>query len=455
MAYPIYLTIGNIPKDIRQKPSCHAQILIRYIPMTSLQGITSKAGRRQALGNLFHACMENVLSLITSYGGLGVAIVSADGIWHCCHPILAAFVGDYPEQALVTCTYNGCCPKCKVPENQLGEYSAFPPHVQTDALSTYHLANGDASTFHRACREAGLKPIFCPFWVSHQFTNIFLSITPDILHQMLQGVMKHIIKWLSCSTIFGPVNIDVRCQCLLPNHSITPLTKGISTLSCVTGKEHKNICHILLGLVISLSLLGGQASSCIIKAVRALLDFLYLAQFPSHTTDTLCCLQDSLKLFYNNKMVFVDLGTRGNFHIPKLHSLLHYESSIQLFGTTDNYNTEQTERLHIDFTKDTYRATNHKDEYMQMTIWLERQEKVQQHVASVERQQQEQPRVDTRIPIGLPKPHYGLLKMTQHPTIKSVSFGNLSRKYGAHCFLDTLAGFIACKNYPGTLGLTL
>jgi hypothetical protein len=24
MAYPVYLTIGNIPKDIRQKPSRHA-----------------------------------------------------------------------------------------------------------------------------------------------------------------------------------------------------------------------------------------------------------------------------------------------------------------------------------------------------------------------------------------------------------------------------------------------
>jgi hypothetical protein len=50
-----------------------------------------------------------------------------------------------------------------------------------------------------------------------------------------------------------------------------------------------------------------------------------------------------------------------------------YALLIQLFGTTDNYNTEQSECLHIDFTKDTYRATNHKDEYSQMTKWLEGQ----------------------------------------------------------------------------------
>ncbi|KAH9056273.1 hypothetical protein EDB87DRAFT_1545019, partial [Lactarius vividus] len=79
---------------------------------------------------------------------------------------------------------------------------------------------------------------------------------------------------------------------------------------------------------------------------------------------------------HNNKAVFVDLGVCEHFNIPKLHSLMHYSPSIALFGTTDNYNTEQTERLHIDFTKDAYHATNHKDEYPQMTLWLERREKL-------------------------------------------------------------------------------
>ena len=37
------------------------------------------------------------------------------------------------------------------------------------------------------------------------------------------------------------------------------------------------------------------------------------------------------------------------------------------------------ERLHIDFTKDAYRASNKKDELSQMTVWLERKEKVLRH----------------------------------------------------------------------------
>ena len=447
MAYPIYLTIGNIPKEIRRKPSCHAHILIGYIPTTKLAGIESKAKRRRALANLFHSCMRHVLGPIGYVSETGVAMMSGDGIWRRCHPIFAIFVGDYPEQALVTCTFNGRCPKCLVSPDELGKYELFPLRTQRSVIDTYHLAETDLSNFYRTCREAKLKPVIKPFWETFPLVDIFVSITPDILHQMLQGVMKHLIGWLV--SIFGASAIDARCKSIPPNHKILLFTKGITTLSRVSGKEHKKMCAILLGLIVDLPVPGGRDSSCVVKAVRALLDFLHLAQFQCHTSDTLCRLMDSLTAFHNNKAVFIDLGIRENFNIPKLHSLVHYASSIRLFGTTDNYNTEQSERLHIDLAKEAYRSTNRKDEYAQMTTWLERREKVQQHVTSVDLRQNHLQNIRTRTPIGPLHVRAQSIKIAQNPTKKAVPFPDIFSKYGASIFLDALGDFIAIINNPG------
>ncbi|KAG1816750.1 uncharacterized protein BJ212DRAFT_1221466, partial [Suillus subaureus] len=61
------------------------------------------------------------------------------------------------------------------------------------------------------------------------------------------------------------------------------------------------------------------------------------------------------------------------------HTTRHYSAMIMMFGMMDNYNTEYTERLHIDFAKDTYCTTNHKDEFVQMMQWLKHKEKIMHH----------------------------------------------------------------------------
>ena len=192
---------------------------------------------------------------------------SGNGIWQRCHPIFASFVGDYQEQFLVTCTYNGQCPKCKVPLGQLGEYQTFPRRIQSTVIDTYQLSDADVHTFNRACHETGMKPVYHPFWETLPLADIFLSITPDILYQMFQGMVKCLVEWLI--QIFGAAVIDARCRMIPPNHKITLFTKGITPLSSPSGHEHKKMCSILLGLIIDLPVPGGYNSTRIIKAVRA------------------------------------------------------------------------------------------------------------------------------------------------------------------------------------------
>ncbi|KAF8988128.1 hypothetical protein BDQ17DRAFT_1393427 [Cyathus striatus] len=152
-------------------------------------------------------------------------------------------------------------------------------------------------------------------------------ITPDILHQLFQGVIKHVIGWV-CSAV-GDTKIDAKCQHLPLNHHICSFMKGICNLSHVTGTEHDQISQFLLALVLDIQFPGhpGISNQCLVQAVQAILDFVQLARYLVHTDETLGLLNTALQYL----------------------------------------------------AKDAYSATNGKDEFCQMTLWLERKERVFQH----------------------------------------------------------------------------
>jgi hypothetical protein len=264
-----------------------------------------------------------------------------------------------------------------------------------------------------------------------------------VLHQLHQGVVKHLVGWLVAE--FGSVELDARCRTMPPNHNIRHFSKGISKLKRASGKEHAAVARILLGLIAGLPVSNGYSPDRLVRATRAILDFLYLAQLPSHNNETLQDLDNALATFHANKSIFVDLGIREDFNLPKLHSLLHYVSSIKLFGTTDNYNTEHSERLHIDLAKDAYAATNRKDELAQMTMWLERKEKIAQFNAIVKWRLLGRPPPPSKPP---PTVHRTRVQMTREP-VAQVPLKKIISKYGAKDFYNALATFLVRHENPG------
>ncbi|KAF7425010.1 hypothetical protein PC9H_010321 [Pleurotus ostreatus] len=113
---------------------------------------------------------------------------------------------------------------------------------------------------------------------------------------------------------------------------------------------------------------------------------------------------------------------------------------------------ESTEHLHIDFAKDTYAATNHKDEFPQMTAWLERREKVLFHEKFIEWRL-------TAVATAHPSPGYWeppdrslalSHHLMKHPTRKAVPIELISPPsgYGATFFRSALARYLIHKKHP-------
>ncbi|KIY60855.1 hypothetical protein CYLTODRAFT_363630 [Cylindrobasidium torrendii FP15055 ss-10] len=207
-----------------------------------------------------------------------------------------------------------------------------------------------------------------PFWKDLPFTDIHLSQTPDVLHQLYQGVLKHIISW--CQTLLTEEELDRRIRRLPRALGLRHFKNGISALSQISGSERKNMGKILLVCIVD------RMSKKAVTAVRAILDFIHLAQYRTHDDETLGYMEAALQRWRDNKDYFISVKIRDHFCIPKFHSLVHYVKMIRYFGTTDNFNTEMFERLHIEFAKKGWRASNHRDEFPQMCTWVTRLESI-------------------------------------------------------------------------------
>ncbi|SJL16686.1 uncharacterized protein ARMOST_20215 [Armillaria ostoyae] len=207
-AWPVYLTIGNISKEVRREASSYATVLIGYLPVGKFDCYTDKA-RQFARYQLFHHCMSIIMKSVAEAGRKGTAITCTDGFIRNAWPILAAYVADYPEQCLIACCKENRCPICTVTPNQRGENCSCPYHdLQSTLDMLKRKGRGKSSpAFNKQWEDLGLRPVFQPFWQDLPFLNIFQVFTPDLLHQLHKGVFKdHLVQW--CMTLIGKNEMD-------------------------------------------------------------------------------------------------------------------------------------------------------------------------------------------------------------------------------------------------------
>ena len=113
-----------------------------------------------------------------------------------------------------------------------------------------------------------------------------------------------------------------------------------------------------------------------VQAIRAFLEFCYIARRNVHDTHSLTALEDALQQFHHHREIFRTSGIRANgFNLPRQHSLNHYLKLIRAFGAPNGLCSSITESKHIKAVKEPWRRSSRFEALHQMLLTNQRLDK--------------------------------------------------------------------------------
>jgi len=122
-AWPVYVTIGNILSQMRNRPIKMPILLLALLPV--LPKFTGESARtneahRQMNADVLRTLFDLVLAPLQLVVQEGKVMDCADGKTGLRFPILSAWIVDHAEHAALHRIGSRSCPKCEVPCKELG-----------------------------------------------------------------------------------------------------------------------------------------------------------------------------------------------------------------------------------------------------------------------------------------------------------------------------------------------
>ena len=373
----VYMSCGNIKKAIRSKLTAQCWLLVAQIPVAKFEPIEFQGILTR---NLYHQCMDVVTARLKEHSHVPIELVDAGGFVRFVRTFLLAHLADNPEQQLIACVSANQSPVSVAQFYQLGDPEAHTPrHGAKTIRSISTLPIGPDISLRRLEREAkraGLNGVREPFWRDWRFADPSTFLSPDALHQLHRMFLDHPVKWVR--KLVGDAEIDKRMSVLQKRIGFRHFRNGFTRFKQHTGREQRDIERVFIGVIAGHKSINPR----IMTALRALLDFIYLAQYESHSSDTLRYLRDALNRFHSHKEALSAAGVRdgkrrkGLFNIKKVEMMHHVPRFVERLGSVMQYSTDQTEHCHISMAKVPYEATNKKNYANQICRYLDRLEKI-------------------------------------------------------------------------------
>ena len=137
VAWPIYMTVGNIHSSVRSAPSNNAWILVALLPCppscTSNNAAELREYQKVKSANL-HTILDQILNPLVSVKDNGMYLRCADGNTRLAFPRTCAWLADYLEYTKLLNLVSKGCPVCEIATVHLGDFkeSGCPSLALTD-----------------------------------------------------------------------------------------------------------------------------------------------------------------------------------------------------------------------------------------------------------------------------------------------------------------------------------
>ena len=381
VAHPLLISLANLSMEFRNKALNHSFLLLALLPIVKF--IQKKKKIRGMLdARLYHHCLDVVLAPLKAAAQLGVMLSDPLGNIRWCFTPLASFIVDTPEAQLISCAGGKSSPVTKAYHEHFGDDFRHPSRTGSSTLDIINKINGTPTAlesvekYEKIAKSYRLNGVQLPFWRDWPLSSdpsTFLTSEP--LHHWHKLFWDHDIRW--CIHAVGAAEIDFRFSVLHNRTGYRHFKEGISQLKQVTGREQRDIQRYVLVVI------ADAVPPQFLIAIRALLEFRYLAQSPV-INETVCeQISNALSLFHQHKQAILDAGARRgkkdvilHWQIPKLELLQSVVSGIRLNGVACQWSADFTEHAHIDVVKEPVRSGNNRGFETTICRYLDRLEKI-------------------------------------------------------------------------------
>ncbi|KAG1856535.1 hypothetical protein C8R48DRAFT_775939 [Suillus tomentosus] len=376
--HPLFLTIGNIQADVHMKATSHAWQCTAFMPTPTF--VVNSDFQTLLRARLWHKCMDLVCSNLKVAARVGEYMVDPSARMRYCFTPLISHVADLPEQLMIACVMKNSSPVTTATHKEFGDETPHPPRNGSDTYTLIQqLCNRvdpwNLIVFVREAKKLHLSGVHLPYWRNWRHSNPARFLTPEILHALHKFFFDHVLKWIK--QIMGH-ELDVRFKSHHKRTGIRHFSGGVSHVNQMTGREHRDIQRTIVPT------LWGVASPGFIRAVRAMIDFIYLAQNPLHTESSIASMAQALRDFHNNKQAILDAearqgkgGAKDDFFIPKLELMQSFTRAIFHVGSLMQWTADVSECLLITHCKHPFERTSRQRDFVsQIARILDREEAI-------------------------------------------------------------------------------